>query len=178
MLEASALQGVENYDPSSWLPAEALYLQLRSQPPSDLHLQLNEDVSINSLKLLRFVQRQPSGLPGRLVAYFIQDFFFFFWVLLTHLIIKLSGEGGCLSQRKEERKEYLKADFPPLVRTELLKRGCLRPCLEYRLKERCGFSIERVLIIFSTGWINCPYNLRRTFHCRQKNRWQGPCLTL
>lgn len=78
ILEASALQGVENYDPSSWLPAEALYLQLRSQTSSDLHLQLNEDVSINSLKLLRFVQRQPSGLPGGLVAYFIQGFFFFF----------------------------------------------------------------------------------------------------
>lgn len=80
-MEASALQGVENYDPSSWLPAEALYLQLRSQTSSDLHLQLNEDVSINSLKLLRFVQRQPSGLPGGLVAYFIQGFFFFFFFL-------------------------------------------------------------------------------------------------
>ena len=39
-------------------------------------MQLNEDVSINSLRLLRFVQRQPSGLPGGLVAYFIQGFFF------------------------------------------------------------------------------------------------------
>lgn len=47
----------------------------RSQPPSDLHLQLNEDISINSLKFLQSVQSQPSGLPGGLVAYFIVLFF-------------------------------------------------------------------------------------------------------
>lgn len=64
------------------------------------------------------------------------------------MIIKQSGEGGCLSQRKAERKEHLKAGFSPLLRAELLKRGCFRPCLESRLKERCGFSIESVLIFF------------------------------
>lgn len=75
--------------------------------------------------------------------------FFFLRIPLTHLIIKQSGEGDCLSQRKAERKEHLTVGFSPLLRAELLKRDCFRPCLESRLKERGGFSIENVLIFFS-----------------------------
>lgn len=55
---------------------------------------------------------------------------------------------GLLISEKGLEKETSEGRFYSLVRTELLKRGCLRPCLESRLKEKCGFSIERVLISF------------------------------